>query len=84
MGAFYEALNWHRVEDTFPAATLFFEFFKDSNKANAIYVRIFYNKTINETTDVVLMGQSTNVISLTDFATFITSRIKNTGITNLT
>jgi hypothetical protein len=84
MGAYYEALNWHRVQDTFPAATLTFEFFTDSAKANGTYVRIFYNRTINETTDVILKGQLTNVISLNDFGTFIAGRINLTGITNIT
>lgn len=61
-----------------------FEFFTDSSVGNGTYVRIFYNKTINETTPVVLKGQLTNVISLNDFAAFIQGRITLSGITNLT
>ncbi|CDW89717.1 acpt protein [Stylonychia lemnae] len=83
MSAYLEGLGFHQPYGSFPAAGIFFEFFRDSAQNNQIFVRTYFKQTLGETKSITLADQTSNVISLAAFQSTIAKRIQLSGITDI-
>eukprot|EP00347_Sterkiella_histriomuscorum_P005757 403355385 len=83
ISGYLEGLGFHTAQGAYPAAGLFFEFYKDGSKNNQTFVRSYFRQTPDQMRPIYLAGQTTNELSLQDFAAVIQKRIAATGITDI-